>query len=843
MFKNKAILFAFILFEVLVIIHGLAIIYVVFAESGVQFTNGMNLLQGATAVGVMMVVTIILNFFILALALTKLRTTSVFIPLGIASFLFLYFVVFSSGAFLSTLGPLFLGLVIGVYYAIMFFGPAMWVYFRFRAPFISVGWLSILYLSTILIANAIRIDSTDPSKFLSLLRPDYLIISGLFFFVASLLLIIDNTQAMARWKRLPSKVIGLPLTTIIPLIVILIVSVLVTNIASPAIWKVLWEESQQQGEQTNRDKTTEEQRPEDSKDGAAGNMKVEQNQDGSETVKMDPNSALQDKLNNGGEGQGNILFTVKVTDTYLDDNLVTKAPNGDRFYWKMEHLTEFNKKNGFHNVIDYDSNPDQFTLDSKWFDYFRNSDYIQRSKTLTQLYTFRDLESPWLIAHHSPTRIRLLVGKERNLYTTKNESILTQKNAPWKRGESYEVVSDVSRLNMSNASDEREVRLNYNRLSSSASDQRKEVQWNEITQKYGTLNDSKIQAFTQNLIGTRTNRVDIAIFINNYLKNNYSYTLEPGTPPNLKEETAGYDRLTYFLFENKQGYCTYYASGMVAMLRSIGIPARVVGGFAEGTYSPELQSYIVTGGDAHAWVEVFFNNYGWITFDPTGTSDEKEEQEQQSQEEKEKALTEEVKKQLEEDKKKAEETKKKFDNNEADTPVDPVTPPEVQQPEWLKNLTDQIMWVLAVWTRVLKFMMPFYIVIIAALAIGLPPLINMLIEWDLEGRFGTRNERESIIATFRLIERMLKKMDRKLTLQQGETALHYYTRVTATYQMDEVTKQSLLYACQAFNRAIFRHNLESFDVTASATALSNMRLWVDAHTSTVKKVFSMWWPN
>lgn len=840
MFKNKAILFAFILFQVLVLIHGLSIIYVVFAESGVRFTNGFDMIQGAVAVGIMILVCFVLNFAILALSLTRLRTTTVLIPLGIASFLFLYFVVYSAG-FFSALGPIFLGLVIGVYYAIVFFGPAMWAYFRFRAPFVAVGWLSILYLSTVLIATAVRIDTSDPSKFLSLLRPDYLIITGLFFFVSSLLLIIDNTQALARWKRLPSKVIGLPLRTIIPLIAVLIIAVFITNAASPAVWKVLWEQTQESG-QANGEKTTEEQRPDNANDGSAGNMDVQQNPDGSETVKMDPNSELQDKLNNGGAGQGNILFTVKVMDTYGGNEIVAKAPNGERFYWKMEHLSEFNKKQGFFNVIEYDTNPEEFTLDSKWFDYFDNSYYIQRSKTLTQLYTFHDLETPWLIAHLAPTRIRLLVGQNRTLFTTKNQSILTERNAPWRRGESYEVVSDVSRLNLNNPADIREIRQNYSRVGTSSYDLRRQEEWKVIEEKYGRFDDSRIREFTQSVIGARTNRFDIALYVNNYLKNNYEYTLEPGSPPNLREETAGYDRLTYFLFENKRGYCTYYASAMVAMLRSVGIPARVVGGFAEGTYSDELQAYIVTGGEAHAWVEVFFNNYGWVTFDPTGTSDEREEQEQQKQEEKEKALTEEVKKQLEEQQKIAEEMKNKFDNNEVTTPQQPENPP-FQEPEWLTKLTDLIMWVLAVWTRVLKFMLPFYILLIVAMIFGLPTLINMLVEWGLEGRFGTRNERETIIATFILIERTLRKMDRKLTLQQGETALHYYSRVIASHSMDEETKQSLLYACQAYNRAIFRHNLESHDGEASLVALQRVKIWADSRIGTLKKVFNMWWPN
>ena len=77
------------------------------------------------------------------------------------------------------------------------------------------------------------------------------------------------------------------------------------------------------------------------------------------------------------------------------------------------------------------------------------------------------------------------------------------------------------------------------------------------------------------------------------------------------------DPLEYFLFDIQSGYCDYYASAMAAMLRSQGIPARAASGYAEGTYDPEIGSYLVTERDAHTWVEVYFPPYGWIEFEPT----------------------------------------------------------------------------------------------------------------------------------------------------------------------------------------------------------------------------------
>ncbi len=75
------------------------------------------------------------------------------------------------------------------------------------------------------------------------------------------------------------------------------------------------------------------------------------------------------------------------------------------------------------------------------------------------------------------------------------------------------------------------------------------------------------------------------------------------------------DALTDFL-ENKQGYCEQYASAMAIMLRSVGIPARVAVGFTQGTGRGD-GSYTISSHDAHAWVEVLFDDNGWVRFDPT----------------------------------------------------------------------------------------------------------------------------------------------------------------------------------------------------------------------------------
>ena len=75
--------------------------------------------------------------------------------------------------------------------------------------------------------------------------------------------------------------------------------------------------------------------------------------------------------------------------------------------------------------------------------------------------------------------------------------------------------------------------------------------------------------------------------------------------------------MDYFLFDLQKGYCDYYASAMVVLARAAGLPARLVVGYAAGAYDAESTRYIVTADQSHAWVQVYFPDYGWIEFEPT----------------------------------------------------------------------------------------------------------------------------------------------------------------------------------------------------------------------------------
>ena len=100
--------------------------------------------------------------------------------------------------------------------------------------------------------------------------------------------------------------------------------------------------------------------------------------------------------------------------------------------------------------------------------------------------------------------------------------------------------------------------------------------------------------------------------IQQHLLENYRYSLEADT-------TTLSHPLEEFLFTRKTGYCEHYATAMVVMLRTVGIPARLVTGFLATEWNEYGSYFTVRQRDAHAWVEVYFPHSGWITMDPTPT--------------------------------------------------------------------------------------------------------------------------------------------------------------------------------------------------------------------------------
>ena len=118
----------------------------------------------------------------------------------------------------------------------------------------------------------------------------------------------------------------------------------------------------------------------------------------------------------------------------------------------------------------------------------------------------------------------------------------------------------------------------------------------------------RVATFTEELTANAATAYDAARVIERWLTQNKRYSLDVDRPDG--------DIVDAFLFDRSAGYCTYYASAMVVMLRTRSIPARFVVGYTTGEPTDENR-WTVRGFNSHAWVEVYFPSEGWVEFDPT----------------------------------------------------------------------------------------------------------------------------------------------------------------------------------------------------------------------------------
>jgi transglutaminase-like putative cysteine protease len=117
---------------------------------------------------------------------------------------------------------------------------------------------------------------------------------------------------------------------------------------------------------------------------------------------------------------------------------------------------------------------------------------------------------------------------------------------------------------------------------------------------------------TERITAAAENDYERALVIERWLESNRAYSLNVTRPDDHVADA--------FLFEMNQGYCVYYATTMITMLRTQDIPARFVTGYAPGQ-SVGDDEYVLRGYNSHAWVQVYFEDVGWVNFDPTPASE------------------------------------------------------------------------------------------------------------------------------------------------------------------------------------------------------------------------------
>jgi transglutaminase-like putative cysteine protease len=122
----------------------------------------------------------------------------------------------------------------------------------------------------------------------------------------------------------------------------------------------------------------------------------------------------------------------------------------------------------------------------------------------------------------------------------------------------------------------------------------------------------RVLNLARDLTSGAANNYERVRILANYLRTDpsFAYSTTAAVPPN------GKDLVDFFMFDSKSGYCQYFASAMVIMARSLGIPARVAAGFAPGERQ-DNDTFLIREANAHAWAEIYFPGFGWEIFEST----------------------------------------------------------------------------------------------------------------------------------------------------------------------------------------------------------------------------------
>lgn len=307
-------------------------------------------------------------------------------------------------------------------------------------------------------------------------------------------------------------------------------------------------------------------------------------------------------------GRGNELSDVVV----MTVNAPTVRPAGVRYYWKARTY-DYYGENGWTSTINSTEPISTDIFDQSLQDSPHRWNATMVFQTNIPLRTLHTVSEVYSISRPG--------NASADVHNDGSIDIHGLEADPYIRsGEQYEVKSALTSAGIQEL---RESGTEY-------------PQW--ILDRYLQLPDTitpRTSELAAAIIEGADNPYDQAQAVTNFLRENIEYTERIDTPPDNQ------DRVDWLIFDYRKGFCNYYATAEVVLLRSIGIPARMAVGYAEGEsrtevdlaavpqlppgstsvdlepYSADTSTYIVRQHDLHAWPEVYFPGIGWVEFEPT----------------------------------------------------------------------------------------------------------------------------------------------------------------------------------------------------------------------------------
>jgi len=281
-----------------------------------------------------------------------------------------------------------------------------------------------------------------------------------------------------------------------------------------------------------------------------------------------------------------------LSDTVMFNVQVPEIPDEDnppRFYWQG-------------HTYDFYQNGQWYTTKTTRREFIPSSDTLVVSDTGGQprfRFNFITDNNPLSLLYAPAQPIWVSRTSSVMLTTTEGEDDLSAwfSSPRLEAGESYQVEAA---LNNPSVNELRTASINY-------------PEW--VINKYLQMPENfstRVHDLALQITNGAENPYDQATLITQYLRREIEYS------DTVQKAPTNTDPLEWILFDYKKGYCVYYATAEVLMLRSLDIPARIAVGFAEGEFSTESNRYVVRKLDAHAWPEVYFPGIGWVEFEPTG---------------------------------------------------------------------------------------------------------------------------------------------------------------------------------------------------------------------------------
>lgn len=292
----------------------------------------------------------------------------------------------------------------------------------------------------------------------------------------------------------------------------------------------------------------------------------------------------QMKLGSSSSLSESIIFRAEI-----DSAIPWEESMAGRFYWQARSYDYYENGEWLTTGTEKEKvNPDK--------SFYSNYEWIGREIYQLTIYPAQPLEGT-IYSPAYPIHVSRPINAIIRPYPDDTYDIIGMTaNPPMRAGDFYKLKTSVSAPTV-------------NQLAKAGTDY---PTW--ITETYLQLPENlpqRMKLLAESISKDNETPFDKAVAVTTYLRSEITYQESiPTSPPDVEP-------LDWFLFDYKAGFCNYYASAEVILLRLMGVPARLAVGYAEGSPNQQRTTFIVRQKDSHAWPEVYFPRIGWVEFEPT----------------------------------------------------------------------------------------------------------------------------------------------------------------------------------------------------------------------------------